>query len=204
MRSLASLVLLVCLVGCGQSTRPSQPAPAAKAIEPVKITHFYSGSPEVESGATVGFCYGVENARAVRIEPAVEALEPGYNRCFYIPVRSTTTYRLLAEGADGSSATQTVTVKVKPAPHKQPIAANPGLFRMIFASAPEISPGDSVTLCYGAPEAKSIRIDPPVQELKPSERFCFQVKPERSTTYTFTATTTTGNTETAALSVKVR
>jgi hypothetical protein len=94
-------------------------------------------------------------------------------------------------------------VKVKAAPAK-PMTANRGLFTMIFASAPEISPGDSVTLCYGAPEAGSIRIDPPVQELKPSERFCFQVKPERTTIYTFTATTKTGNTETAALSIKVR
>ncbi len=153
----------------------------------------------------MGFCYGVENARAVHIEPAVEALEPGYNRCFYIPVQSTTTYRLSAAGMDGSTATQSLTVKVKAAPRKETITvANRGLFTMIFASAPEISPGDSVTLCYGAPEAKTVRVDPPVEELKPAERHCFQVKPERTTSYTFTATSKLGNAETAVLSVKVR
>jgi len=205
MRHLAALLLVVSLIGCRQAPLPSEPAPHAKAVEPVKITHFYAGSMEVESGATVGFCYGVENARAVRVEPPVEKLMPGYNRCFYIPVKRTTTYRLLAEGLDGSAATQSLTVKVKLAPPQSAVsAANRGLFTMHFSSAPEISAGKSVTLCYGAPEAVDVEVDPPVEKLKPAERFCFAVKPERTTTYTFTAHAKGGNTESVTLPVKVR
>jgi len=40
-----------------------------------------------------------------------------------------------------------------------------------------------VTLCYGAPEAKSVSIEPAVEALKPTRRYCFIVKPARATTY---------------------
>ena len=150
MRYVAALFVTLWLVGCGETPAPPQPTAAnpAKAVPPVKITHFYAGSQEVESGATVGFCYGVENARAVRIEPPVEQLMPGYNRCFYVALQRTATYRLLAEGLDGSTAAESLTVKVKPAPRQHTAtAANRGLFTMYFSSAPEISAGESVTLC---------------------------------------------------------
>ena len=206
MRHPAALLLVVLLVGCRQAPTPSEPATQAKPAGPVSITHFYAGSQEVESGATVGFCYGVEDARAVRVEPSLgEPLAPGYNRCFYVPLTSTVTYRLTAEGFDGSSATQSVTVKVKPAPRPHTAsAANRGLFAMIFSSAPEISAGESVSLCYGAPEAVSVQVEPPVQQLKPAERFCFSVTPEHTTTYTFSARSKSGNSESTELTVKVR
>jgi hypothetical protein len=203
----AAFLVGLCLAGCGQAPPPSEPAAAspAKPAGPVKITHFYAGAPEVETGATVGFCYGVENARAVRIEPPVDELMPGYNRCFYIALQRTATYRLIADGLDGTSATQSVTVKVKPAPRQYAApAANRGLFTMIFSSAPEISAGESVTLCYGAPDAVDVQVDPPVQQLKPAERYCFAVRPERTTTYTFSARSRSGNSESATLPVKVR
>jgi hypothetical protein len=206
MRYSPAAVLILCLAGCGQAPAPRPEAAApAKAVEPLKITHFYAGAAEIPAGATVGLCYGVENARAVRVEPPVEPLLPGYNRCFYTAPRRTTTYRLVAEGLDGTTATGSVTVAVKPAarPYETSAPAR-SLFTLTFASAPEISPGEPVTLCYGAPEAVSITVEPPVEGLKPAERYCFTVRPERTTTYTFTAHARSGTIETAALTVKVR
>ncbi len=204
MRHIAVVLVALGLIGCTKEP----PGPSASPVRPpgpVRITHFYAGSPEVESGATVGFCYGVQDARQVRIEPSVgEPLAPGSNRCFYVPLASTVTYRLTAEGFDGTSATQSVTVKVKPAPLRQAAPAADRLITMIFASAPEISAGDSVTLCYGAPEAASVEVEPVVQKLKPAERYCFSVSPERTTTYTISAHAKNGNVESTELTVRVR
>jgi hypothetical protein len=79
----------------------------------------------------------VENARAVRLDPPVEALQPGFNRCFYLTPARTTTYRLIAEGFDSASAAALVTVVAKDA---APIRASDaatyhGSFTLIFASA---------------------------------------------------------------------
>ena len=207
MRHPAALVAVLSLVGCSREAPPpaENAPPPAIAVEPVKITHFYAGSKEIPDNQSVGLCYGAENAKTVRLEPPVEQLKPGTNRCFYLTPDRTTTYKLAAEGFDGSTATQSVTVRVRPSvvepAHPE---ARTGLFTLTFASTPEVSPGETVTLCYGAPDAASVTLDPPVQELKPAARFCFQVKPERTTTYSFTATGKNRNMETATLTVKVR
>lgn len=207
MRHLAALVAVLSLVGCSREAPPTadNAPPPAIAVEPVKITHFYAGSKEIPDDQSVGLCYGAENAKTVRLEPPVEQLKPGTNRCFYLTPDRTTTYKLVAEGFDGSTATQSVTVRVKPSV-AEPASpeARLGLFTLTFASAPEVSPGETVTLCYGAPAAASVTMDPPVEKLKPAARFCFQVKPERTTTYSFTATGKNRNMETATLTVKVR
>ncbi len=58
-------------------------------------------------------CYGVENARAVRIEPEVEKLKPAWNRCFDVSPRQTTMYRLVATGPDDSTDKGRLTVTVR-------------------------------------------------------------------------------------------
>jgi len=204
------ILMLLAAVGCGRQSpltvKDSEEAPAQANAGPVKITHFYAGAAEITENETVGFCYGVENARSVRLEPPVEQLKPGYNRCFHLTPTKTTEYKLTAEGFDGSTATASVTVKVKPLPRPAASAPNTiqGLFTLIFASAPEVSRGEAVTLCYGAPTAIRITMDPPLENLKPASRFCFQVRPETTTTYRFTATAPDNHIDTAELTVKVR
>ena len=206
MRRFAAFLAVLTLAGCSRETPPpaEKAAPPELKIEPVKIMHFYAGSKEIPDNQSVGLCYGVENARSVRLEPPVEQLKPGYNRCFYLTPDRTTTYKLVAEGFDGSTASESVTVRVKPSAVPAPPEFRPGLFTMTFASAPEVSRGDSVTLCYGAPEAVSITVDPPIMDLKPSTRFCFQARPQATTTYRFTAVGKNKNMETTTLTVKVR
>ena len=196
------------LLGCGQAPQPGKPesvAAPAPPVQAVKITHFYAGSPAVIQGQPVTLCYGVENAVAVRLTPPVEELKPGYNRCFQVTPERTTTYRLVAEGADGSTASQSVTVELKAAPKAPPPPAPiPALITMFVASASEVPAGMPVTLCYGAPEAKSVSIEPAVEVLKPTRRNCFIVKPAQTTTYTLTARAPDGYVETAQVTVKIR
>jgi hypothetical protein len=150
-------------------------------------------------------CYGVEDAVAVRLTPPVEELKPGYNRCFYPVPERTTTFTLAAEGADGSTVSKSVTVELKAAPKAPPPPAPiPALISMFVASASEVPAGMPVTLCYGAPEAKSVSIEPAVETLKPTRRNCFVVKPAQTTTYTITARAPDGYVETAQVTVKIR
>ncbi len=204
----AGLVAVFCAVGCSRQPQPAAgSAPNATANPaPVRITHFYAGAGRIEANQSVGLCYGVENARAVHLEPPVEQLQPGYNRCFYLTPPRKTTYKLTAEGLDGSTATASVTVDVvAPAPlAKDDHPARHGLFTLTFASANQISSGDTVTICYGAPDAVTVTVDPPVAELKPSARYCLDVRPDRTTTYRFTATSRNQTIETAELPVIVR
>ncbi len=150
-------------------------------------------------------CYGVENAASVRIEPLVEQLKPGYNRCIDVTPARTTTYRLVAEGVNGGTLSESVTVEVTAASRTPAVVAeSPKLFTLIFSSATEVAAGQPATLCYGAPQAVSVTVEPAVQELKPSKRFCFTVTPTQTTTYVLTAESKTGRRETERLTIKVR
>src|SRR5450631_2707853 len=80
----------------------------------VGITQFYPRSTEMTAGDPNLICYGVRNARSVRIEPAVEKLSPAFNRCFFIEPQQDTTYKLVAEGTDGHQVSESFRVLVKP------------------------------------------------------------------------------------------
>jgi hypothetical protein len=195
------------LLRCGPAPQPPERKTAApvQPVTAVKITHFYAGSQAVIQGQAVTLCYGVEDAVAVRLRPPVEELKPGYNRCFQTTLERTTTYTLVAEGADGRTVSQSVTVELKAAPKAPPPPAPiPALITMFVASASEVPAGMPVTLCYGAPEAQSLSIEPAVEPLKPTRRDCFIVKPDRATTYTITARAPDGYVETAQVTVKIR
>jgi hypothetical protein len=73
-----------------------------------------------------------------------------------------------------------------------------------YASPGEIRRGDTVTMCYGVSNAKSVSIEPPVGETWPSVSRCMQITPKKTTKYTFTAGDGTGSTKTAELTILVR
>jgi hypothetical protein len=65
--------------------------------------------------------------------------------------------------------------------------------------------GDSVDMCYGVSNAKSVKLNPPdVASMFPSLNRCVKVAPKKTTTYTFTADDGKGNTKTAQLTIEVR
>ena len=79
-------------------------------------------------------------------------------------------------------------------------------FRIIsfYASPGLIHPGDEVTMCYGASNAKSVSIDPPVGNVWPSVNRCFQINPKKTTKYVFTADDGKGTQKTAELTIDVK
>jgi hypothetical protein len=135
----------------------------------VRITQFYARSGELTAGDSDLVCYGVRNATSVRIEPPVESLTPAMNRCFFIEPQQDTTYRLVAEGPDGSEATQSFRVRVKPAP---------AAILMLATSEKQVPRGEAVTLCYGVAHASSVRMEPNGWQLPPSAKNCTRFYPK--------------------------
>jgi hypothetical protein len=89
--------------------------PLGTRVGPVRILQFYASVGSVTMGQKAQLCYGVENAKSVRISPAVSDAYPSPNRCLEIVPERTTHYMILAEGFDGRVATQSFTLPVLPA-----------------------------------------------------------------------------------------
>jgi hypothetical protein len=67
-----------------------------------------------------------------------------------------------------------------------------------------LKPGQSTHLCYGVVNAVSVKLDPPVEPLKPTYRHCIEIAPKTTTTYTLTAFNAKGQSKSVSLEVKVR
>lgn len=77
-------------------------------------------------------------------------------------------------------------------------------FRTWSADKGTVRPGETAHLCYGIVDAKTVKIDPPVADLKPSYLHCFDVTPKATTTYTITATDAAGHTASQQLTIQVK
>ena len=75
----------------------------------------------------------------------------------------------------------------------QAFYANPGVLHR----------GESVQLCYGVANAKTVKLEPQDNPVWPSYARCVDVKPTKTTTYTLTIDDGAGNTKTQSLEVKV-
>lgn len=62
-----------------------------------------------------------------------------------------------------------------------------------YATPPVLKRGEAASICYGVYNAVKVRIDPPVEELRPSISRCIQVKPAKATEYTLYAEDAAGN-----------
>jgi hypothetical protein len=161
----------------------------------VRITQFYARSAETIDGESNLVCYGVRNARAVRMEPPVETLAPTLNRCFFIEPHQDTTYKLVAEGDDGSQASASFQVRVKPAAPE---------IRMFAVSEKRIVRGDAVTLCYGVAHSTAVRLEPDGFSLAPATQNCVRIYPKVTGTFTLVATGADGRTQRKQFAVAVR
>ena len=199
MRAQTFLILLSLTTGCSQ--KPSIPTKHEPAAAPPKIIQFYASAGEVARGDRVIICYGVENATSVRLEPPVEKLAPSFNRCFHVTPDQPTKYTLTAEGSGGKTVSESFTVSVK---GRAASAPKEHMIRFFATSSAEIGAGQTSTLCYGVANAKTVSVEPQVQELKLADRSCFLVKPPQTTTYKLTATAADGRQELAELTVTIR
>jgi hypothetical protein len=79
----------------------------------LKIMHFYAIPGLISRGQKGLICYGVANAKTVRIDPGVEPLKPSISRCLEISPATDTRYTFTAEDESGHSATASVLVRVQ-------------------------------------------------------------------------------------------
>jgi hypothetical protein len=77
------------------------------------ILNFYASPPVVQHGETAQLCYGVSNAKSVRLEPQPNKVWPSFMRCIEVAPQKDTAYTLTAEDGRGNTKTATVVVKVR-------------------------------------------------------------------------------------------
>jgi hypothetical protein len=75
--------------------------------------------------------------------------------------------------------------------------------QMFYASPGAIRRGQSLQLCYGVTNAKTVTLQPQDNPVWPSHNRCFDVSPKKTTTYTLTITDAAGNTKSQTVEVKV-
>ena len=74
-----------------------------------------------------------------------------------------------------------------------------------FSASPMVvARGQKGVICYAVNNAVAVKIDPFLEELKPSLTRCVDIRPDKDTTFTLTATGANGKQQTASLSVFVR
>ena len=94
--------------------------PAGTRPGPVRILQFHANVGTLTKGQKALLCYGVENARSVRISPLIQGVYPSASHCLEIVPEHTTHYTILAEGYDGRVATQSFTLPVQSIPAAAP------------------------------------------------------------------------------------
>jgi hypothetical protein len=77
------------------------------------IQNFYATPGVVRRGETVQLCYGVANAKTVKLEPQSNPVWPSYSRCVDVTPAKSTTYTLTIADAAGNTRTQSLEVKVR-------------------------------------------------------------------------------------------
>ena len=77
------------------------------------ILNFAADQREVAPGGRVLICYGVNNAKRVRIEPGVEPIKPAIVHCLDVYPAKTTRYTLTAEDDKGNHESAALTIRVR-------------------------------------------------------------------------------------------
>lgn len=72
-----------------------------------------------------------------------------------------------------------------------------------YATPGVVRRGETVQICYGVANAKTVTLEPQSNPVWPSYARCVDVKPTKTTTYTLTIADASGNTKTQTLEVKV-
>jgi hypothetical protein len=77
------------------------------------IQNFYASPGAIRRGETLQLCYGVANAKTVKLEPQSNPVWPSYSRCVDVTPVKSTTYTLTIADAAGNTKSQTLEVKVR-------------------------------------------------------------------------------------------
>jgi NB-ARC domain-containing protein len=214
--------------GLRAATQPMQEAAV------VSVRRFSSVPDRTDAGGSVRLCYEVANGTRVRIDPEIGDVAAVGQDCISAAPRETTTYRLTAEGADGTTVSETVLVPVgatpkhvdpeergaigsgselqaRPAEPQLPLSepATPGSDRaniLIFTPRPgSITAGGPTKLCYAVSGALQAHVEPGIGDVTPASTLtCLRVAPRRTTTYELSARGRDGHQVTQHLVIVVR
>jgi hypothetical protein len=77
------------------------------------ILNFYAIPETIRRGESTQLCYGVTNAKSVRLEPQSNPVWPSYSRCVDVSPRATTVYTLTISDDAGHTKTATAKVNVR-------------------------------------------------------------------------------------------
>ena len=166
----------------------------------VKILQFYPRESVLTEGAKTVLCYGVSNARSVRIDPPVDGVGPALSRCVEVRPKRETLYTLIAEGSDGRTVSQSAGVRIA-----SDAAVLPKITSFRIASCVKDYEGKPVfSLSFADQNAEEVSIDPPVfAPLHGSTYGQFGVRPEKTTTYTLSVTGKFGHVARKQLTIDV-
>lgn len=78
-----------------------------------EILNFYASPSVVHRGEESMLCYGVSNAKAVKLDPPADAVWPSAQRCIGVTPSKTTTYTLTATDSAGRTSSATVAIEVR-------------------------------------------------------------------------------------------
>ena len=164
---------------------------AKVTVTAMKVGAFRAEPATVAKGEAAMLTWSVEGATAVTIEPEVGAVAKGQNSAIVKPAQ-TTEYTLTATGADGKKSQAKATITVGDGPVKVDF----------FTAAPTaIAKGESAILTFSVQNAKRVLIkgsdgkvvrDAAVSQ--PSLKESVTVAPDKTTTYTLTASNDAGET----------
>lgn len=79
----------------------------------VKIVSFSASPRAVQRGDRALLCYGVNNAKAVRIDPFVDGVGPALSRCVETHPQRTTEYTITASDTAGHTVSEKLTIAVR-------------------------------------------------------------------------------------------
>jgi hypothetical protein len=96
-----------------QKTAEAQRAYDSLGGSQFAILNFYATPSSIHPGEATQLCYGVSNAKEVKLDPPVASVWPSATRCVAASPRKETTYTLTAADAQGNTKTATLTVQVK-------------------------------------------------------------------------------------------
>jgi hypothetical protein len=166
----------------------------------VKILQFYARDGAIGDGESTVICYGVVNAKSLRIDPAVDRVYPALNRCVEVSPRHDTKYTLTAEGNDGHTESAEFTLTVRPDAGNAPRITSFGVAKHSYEQGHHY-----FTISFSFENANTVSIDPPVfSPLTDSAPFGqWTVVPEKTTTYTLTVTDKKGRKASKQLKVEV-
>lgn len=98
-----------------QAPPAPQPArdPLAQYGRQVRVLQFYTSTGAVAAGSKLLLCYGVVNAKEVRLDPPIGKVWPAMSRCFDVRPERSTRYTLTAVGADQKVASASLQITVE-------------------------------------------------------------------------------------------